>query len=67
MQNKTLKEDTKRFYRELGKNVNRGQRNTRNVEDFWSKIWEDIKTYNSDASWIEDQEKKRMNIKNRCG
>ena len=27
------------------------------VEDFWSKIWEDIKTHNSDASWIEDQEK----------
>ena len=27
------------------------------VEDFWSKIWEDIKTHNSDAPWIEDQEK----------
>ena len=28
------------------------------VKDFWSKIWEDIKTHNSDVPWIEDQEKK---------
>ena len=54
-QNKSFKEHTKRFYRELGKKINRGQRNTRN-EDFWSKIWEDIKTYKSDSPWIKDQE-----------
>ena len=27
------------------------------VEDFWSKLWEDIKTHNRDAPWIKDQEK----------
>lgn len=28
------------------------------VEDFLSKIWEHIKTHNSHALWIEDQEKR---------
>ena len=27
------------------------------VEDFWSKIWEHIKTHNRDTPWIEDQVK----------
>ena len=51
--------DTKRFYRELGKKsieVNETPE-MQKVKDFWSKIWKDIKTHNSDASWIEDQEK----------
>ena len=58
-QNKTFKDNTKRFYRELGKKsieVNETPE-MQEVEDFWNKIWKDIKTHNRDASWIEDQEK----------
>ena len=58
-QNKTFKEDTKRFYRELGKKsieVNEPPK-IQEVEDFWSKIWENNKTHNSNASWIKEQEK----------
>ena len=58
-ENKTFKKETKRFYSELGKksiDVNETPE-MQEVEDFWSKIWEDIKTHDSDAPWIKDQEK----------
>ena len=58
-QNKTFKEDTKRFYRELGKKsiVVKEPPEIREVKEFWSKIWEDNKFHNSEAQWIKDQEK----------
>ena len=58
-QNKTFKEDTKRFYRELRKKSIEVKEppEIREVEEFWSKIWEDNKSHNSEAQWIKDQEK----------
>ena len=58
-QNKTFKEDTKRFYCELGKKSIEVKEPPEicEVEEFWSKIWEDNKSHNSEAQWIKDQEK----------
>jgi len=58
-QNKTFKEDTKRFYRKLGKKSIEVKEppEIREVEEFWSKIWEDNKSHNIEAQWIKDLEK----------
>ena len=58
-QNKTFREDTKRFYHELGKKSIEVKEPPEipEVEEFWSKIWEDNKSHNSEAQWIKDLEK----------
>ena len=57
-QNKIFKTDAKKFYRELGK----GQITVKEppplteIEEFWSKIWEDEKHHNDTAQWISDEQ-----------
>ena len=58
-QNKIFEEDAKRFYRELGRKsieINEPPE-MQEVENFWSKLWKGVRTHNSSASWIKDQEK----------
>ena len=63
-QNKTFKEDAKKFYRELGKkkiDVNEPP-TIEEVEEFWSKIWENNKTHNDQATWIQQEQDKHKNL-----
>ena len=54
-QNKIFENDARKFYRELGKSQIEVKEipSKENVENFWKGIWEDEKTHNKDASWIE--------------
>ena len=56
---KIFKEDAKKLYSKLGKmsiEVNEPSE-IQEIEIFWSKIWEGVRTNNSNASWIKDREK----------
>jgi len=57
-QNKLFKTDTKKFYRELGKSQVqvKDPPTLLEIEEFWSKIWENGKTYNDTAEWIKHEE-----------
>ena len=57
-QNKLFKDNAKQFYREIGKkqiDVTDPPILTE-IEDFWSRIWENEKVHNEEAEWIRDQE-----------
>ena len=59
-QNKLFKDNAKQFYRELGKkqiDVN-DPPTLDEIEDFWSRIWENEESHNEVAEWIKEQEGK---------
>ena len=49
-----FKENTKKFYRDLGKKqIDIDEPPTlKEIEDFWSKVWEDEIQHNETAEWI---------------
>ena len=57
-QNKMFREDSKRFYRELGKKTIQIEEppDIGEVKKFWQNILEQEVKYNEDAQWIKDQE-----------
>ena len=62
-QNKLFKDNAKQFYREICKkqiDVNDIPLLSE-VEDFWSKIWENEDGHNEGAEWIKEQEEKQKN------
>ena len=63
-QNKIFKEDAKKLYREMGKkqlHVNKPPA-IEEVENFWSKIWEEDKQHNEEAVWIQQQEEQYKDV-----
>ena len=63
-QNKTYEQNTKRFYRELGKTtiVIHQAPGKESVENFWSSIWEKETRHNVNAEWIRQLENDSQNI-----
>ena len=63
-QNKTFKDNAKKFYRELGnKAINmQNHPSVEKFESFWSKIWKNNKTHNVGAHWIQDQAKENQYV-----
>ena len=64
-----FREDSKRFYRELGKKTiqmekppDRGE-----VKKFWQNILEQDVKHNEDAQWINDQEEELQQINQMSG
>ena len=57
-QNKRFRDDTKRFYRELGKKTIQIETppDIAEVKKFWQNILEQEVKHNGDAKWIKDQE-----------
>ena len=57
-QNKMFKENTKRFYRELGKKTIEISEppGKEALESFWTNIWEKEKRHNERAEWIKQTE-----------
>ena len=57
-QNKMFKENTKRFYRELGKKTTEIHEppGKEALENFWASIWEKEKRHNERAEWIKQIE-----------
>ena len=57
--NKLFKTDTKKFYRQLGKEQKKVDKvpPANEIEDFWKKIWNNEKKYNEEAEWIRDMER----------
>ena len=57
-QNKTLQENTKKFYRDLGKNQIKVEENPsrEEIEEFWSDIWSNPKEFRTNAEWIKERE-----------
>ena len=63
-QNKMLREDSKRFYRELGKKTIQTEKppDIGRVKKFWQNILEQEVKHNEDAQWIKDQEEELQQI-----
>lgn len=63
-QNKTFRDNARKLYRELGKKAITIQNppSLVEVETFWSKIWENNKTHNDAAHWIQDQDKENQYV-----
>ena len=63
-QDKTFRDYAKKFYRELGKKAITIQNppSLVEVETFWSKMWENNKTHNDAAHWIQDQAKENKHV-----
>ena len=63
-QNKMFREDSKRFYRELGKKTIQTEKppDIREVKKFWQNILEQEVKHNEDAQWINDQEEELQQI-----
>ena len=63
-QNKTFREDAKRFYRELGKKTIQIEKppDTGEVKKFWQTILEQEVKHNKDAQWIKNQEEELQQI-----
>ena len=59
-----FKEDSKRFYGELGKKTIQTEKpsDTGEVKKFWQNILEQEVKYNEDAQWIKDQEEELQQI-----
>ena len=57
-QNKTLKIDKKKFYRELRKSqVNvENPSSKEEVETFWTSVWGKEKDFNEEAEWLKREE-----------
>ena len=63
-QNKMFREDSKRFYRELGKKTIQIEKppDIGEVKKFWQNILEQEVKHNEDAQWINDQEEELQQI-----
>ena len=63
-QNKTFRDNARKLYRELGKKAITIQNppSLVEVETFWSKIWENSKTHNDAAHWIQDRAKENQHF-----
>ena len=63
-QNKMFREDSKRFYRELGKMTIQIEKppDIGEVKKFWQNILEQEVKHNEDAQWIKDQEEELQQI-----
>ena len=63
-QNKMFREDSKRFYRELGKKTFQIEKppDIGEVKKFWQNILEQEVKHNEDAPWIKDQEEELQQI-----
>ena len=63
-QNKMFREDSKRFYRELGKKTIQIKKppDIGEVKKFWQNILEQEVKHNEDAQWIRDQEEELQQI-----
>ena len=63
-QNKMIREDSKRFYRELGEKTIQIEKppDIREVKKFWQNILEQEVKHNEDAQWIIDQEEEQQQI-----
>ena len=63
-QNKMFREDSKRFYRELGKKTFQTEKppDIGEVKTFWKNILDQEVKYNEDAQWIKDQEEELQQI-----
>ena len=63
-QNKTFRDNAKKLYRELGKKAITIQNppSLVEVETFWSRIWENNKTHNDAAHWIQEQAKENQHV-----
>lgn len=65
LQNKTFKENPKRFYQEIGGSRIPSDPNLpplQSINEFWSSIWGKTKTHNKKATWIERQEKRNKTV-----
>jgi hypothetical protein len=62
-QNKVFKTDSKKFYREIGKNqiAVKEPPPPDKIEEFWSKIWEEDKHHNEAAQWIQEEQDRLEN------
>ena len=62
--NKMFREDSKRFYRELGKKTIQIEKppDIGEVKKFWQNILEQEVKHNEDAQWIKDQEEELQQI-----
>ena len=63
-QNKMFREDSKRFYRELGKETIQIEKpqDIGEVKKFWQNILEQEVKHNEDAQWIKDKEEELQQI-----
>ena len=63
-QNKTFRDNARKLYRELGKKAITIQNppSLVEVETFWSKIWENSKSHNDAAHWIQDRAKENQHF-----
>ena len=63
-QNKLFREDSKRFYRELGKKTIQIEKppDIGKVKKFWQNIWEQEVKHSENAQWIKDQEEELQQI-----
>ena len=59
-----FREDSKRFYRELGKKTIQIEKppDIGEVKKLWKNIWEQKVKHNEDAQWIKDQEEELQQI-----
>ncbi len=59
IQNRNFKENTKKFYRDISKKHSDvlNPPNKEDLEQFWKPIWENEKSYNEEAEWINRQSK----------
>lgn len=64
-QNKIFQTDAKKFYRELGKSKIEIEEppKTEEMEEFWKKIWENEKNFNSEAEWIGREEERMSDVR----
>ena len=63
-QNILFKDDPKRLYREIGKQtiVVNDIPSENEINNFWSSIWSNDKSFNADAEWIDKVAEKYKNI-----
>ena len=63
-QNKMFKEDTKRFYRNLGmKNIEaREPHSMAEAETYWKSLWGEEAPHNERAEWIRKQQKRKISL-----
>ena len=64
-QNKVFETDAKKFYREINKLSISVEKipSEEEVQEYWSKIWRNEKSYNQTAAWLTDLERRTHNIR----
>ena len=63
-QSKLYRENAKKFYKELGKKsieINEPSK-IEEVESFWGNIWEKQKSYNKNATWLNQIETENIEV-----